>query len=115
MKEGKQALRSTNPLTKSSKTKVRSYVINGYIKCTFSHKFQRLTIWASCPMNLQKFPLDSQVCPLQIGSFGYSAEDIIYKWAKPTAVSLDEIGMAQFLLKDYQSYETIAVSNRRTK
>ena len=78
-------------------------------------KFQRLTIWASCPMNLQKFPLDSQVCPLQIGSFGYSAEDIIYKWAKPTAVSLDEIGMAQFLLKDYQSYETIAVSNRRTK
>jgi hypothetical protein len=56
-----------------------------------------------------------QVCPLIIGSFGYSAEDIIYKWAKPTAVSMDEVAMAQFLLKDYQSYEKIEVSNRRTK
>jgi gamma-aminobutyric acid receptor subunit alpha len=66
-------------------------------------------------MDLHKFPLDSQVCPLHIGSFGYSAEDIIYKWAKPNAVSIDEVGMAQFLLKEYRSFETIAVSNRRTK
>jgi hypothetical protein len=66
-------------------------------------------------MNLQKFPLDSQVCPLTIGSFGYSAEDIVYEWKKPNAVSIDEVGMAQFLLKDYKSFEKIEVSNRRTK
>ena len=42
---------------------------------------QRLTISAKCKMNLQKFPLDSQVCPLQIGSFGHPSTDIIYKWA----------------------------------
>ena len=30
-------------------------------------------------MNLQKFPLDSQTCPLEIGSFGHDASDIVYK------------------------------------
>ena len=29
--------------------------------------FQRLTIWANCPMNLQKFPLDSQVYYISLG------------------------------------------------
>ena len=37
---------------------------------------QRLTIWAACPMKLHKFPLDTQMCPLYIGSFGYDAEEI---------------------------------------
>ena len=31
-------------------------------------------------MDLRKFPLDRQTCPLQIGSFGYDAGDIIYKY-----------------------------------
>ena len=30
-------------------------------------------------MNLRKFPLDSQSCPLLIGSFGHAAGDIIYR------------------------------------
>ena len=40
---------------------------------------QRLTVKARCQMDLRKFPLDKQTCPLQIGSFGYDAGDIIYK------------------------------------
>ena len=40
---------------------------------------QRLTIKASCQMNLRKFPLDSQSCPLLIGSFGHDTGDIVYK------------------------------------
>ncbi|XP_035212938.1 gamma-aminobutyric acid receptor alpha-like [Stegodyphus dumicola] len=40
----------------------------------------RLTIRASCPMKLENFPMDVQRCPLQIGSFGYSEKDILYKW-----------------------------------
>ena len=40
---------------------------------------QRLTLQASCPMNLVKFPLDSQTCKLQIGSFAYTAKDVVYK------------------------------------
>ena len=40
---------------------------------------QRLTLAATCPMNLVKFPLDSQTCKLVIGSFAYTARDVIYK------------------------------------
>ena len=40
---------------------------------------QRLTLSATCPMNLVKFPLDSQTCKLVIGSFAYTARDVIYK------------------------------------
>ena len=66
-------------------------------------------------MDLRKFPLDSQNCPLNIGSFGYSAEDIVYSWAKPKAVSIDKLGLAQFHLTRYETYEKISVTNRRTR
>ncbi|ESP02704.1 hypothetical protein LOTGIDRAFT_138000 [Lottia gigantea] len=41
---------------------------------------QRLTIRANCMMNLKKFPLDIQQCPLYFGSFAYSTSDVKYKW-----------------------------------
>ena len=34
---------------------------------------QRLTIHARCRMHLLKFPLDSQICPLWISSYGYAS------------------------------------------
>lgn len=108
-----------------------TYVVNGkksYLhKITVPNRFvrispngqvsysQRLTLWASCPMDLKKFPLDSQNCPLIVGSFGYSAQDIVYNWAKPKAVSIDKLGLAQFHLKEFKSFEDIAVMNRRTR
>ena len=33
-------------------------------------------------MHLKKFPLDSQICPLEIGSFGHPQLDVQYKWAQ---------------------------------
>jgi gamma-aminobutyric acid receptor subunit alpha len=40
----------------------------------------RLTIKASCPMNLRDFPLDVQTCPLYIGSYGYEMDEVKYIW-----------------------------------
>ncbi|XP_074650714.1 gamma-aminobutyric acid receptor subunit alpha-2-like [Tubulanus polymorphus] len=40
----------------------------------------RLTIKATCPMHLEKFPMDMQNCPFQIGSYGYSTRDVSYRW-----------------------------------
>ncbi|XP_054166199.1 gamma-aminobutyric acid receptor subunit beta-like [Oppia nitens] len=40
----------------------------------------RLTVTASCPMDLQYFPMDRQLCTLEIESYGYSMADIIYVW-----------------------------------
>ena len=40
---------------------------------------QRLTVTARCKMNLEKFPHDSQSCPLKVTSFGHSSQEVVYK------------------------------------
>nr|WMV64439.1 GABA-gated anion channel Grd subunit [Pardosa pseudoannulata] len=50
----------------------------------------RLTVKASCPMHLRKYPLDTQACPLEIGSFAYPSEDVLYKWNDADAVTLSK-------------------------
>ncbi|OXA49894.1 gamma-aminobutyric acid receptor subunit beta [Folsomia candida] len=42
----------------------------------------RLTVTATCPMNLQYFPMDRQLCTVEIESFGYTMSDLRYRWAK---------------------------------
>ena len=49
---------------------------------------QRLTLAAGCSMNLVKFPLDSQTCKLEIGSFGYTAKDVIYRYLRALLLQL---------------------------
>ena len=71
---------------------------------------QRLTIHARCRMHLRKFPLDSQICPLWIGSYGYASEDLIYEWRKSGGFSIDDLQMAQFLMVKYEQ----GVINNRT-
>ncbi|CAC42350.1 Gamma-aminobutyric acid receptor subunit beta [Caenorhabditis elegans] len=41
---------------------------------------QRLTVTATCPMDLKLFPMDSQHCKLEIESYAYSTAEIEYKW-----------------------------------
>ncbi|KAL1116298.1 hypothetical protein AAG570_005793 [Ranatra chinensis] len=56
----------------------------------------RLTISARCRMHLRKFPLDSQKCPLLIGSYGYSSQDVVYRWTE-SGVGLEPgLEMAQY-------------------
>ncbi|XP_030378780.1 gamma-aminobutyric acid receptor alpha-like [Scaptodrosophila lebanonensis] len=40
----------------------------------------RLTIKATCPMELKNFPMDRQSCPLIIGSYGYTNRQLVYEW-----------------------------------
>ena len=58
---------------------------------------QRLTLWARCPMHLRKYPFDSQSCPLELGSFGYTSSDVVYRWAS-SPVSMNNLQMAQYKL-----------------
>ncbi|XP_076352465.1 gamma-aminobutyric acid receptor subunit alpha-6-like isoform X2 [Tachypleus tridentatus] len=50
----------------------------------------RLTIKASCPMHLRKYPLDTQACLLEIGSYGYATNDVIYKWKETDPVTISQ-------------------------
>ena len=53
------------------------------------------------PINQQllRFPLDTQVCPLDIGSFAYGGHEMRFKWAPGKGVDFDAaIGISQFTL-----------------
>ncbi|PVD34489.1 hypothetical protein C0Q70_05764 [Pomacea canaliculata] len=59
---------------------------------------KRLTVHARCPMRLSRYPMDSALCPLYVGSFGYTTKDIVYRWLKDApAVDVDSgVMLSQF-------------------
>nr|XP_057931992.1 glycine receptor, alpha 4a isoform X2 [Doryrhamphus excisus] len=61
----------------------------------------RLTLILSCPMDLKNFPMDIQTCTMQLESFGYTMNDLIFEWLseKPVQVA-DDLTLPQFVLKD---------------
>ncbi|KAG5670594.1 hypothetical protein PVAND_000845 [Polypedilum vanderplanki] len=63
----------------------------------------RLTIKAACPMNLENFPMDVQRCPLKLGSFGYTVNDVLYRWNSRAVAISDDLRMSQFDLIDVPS------------
>ncbi|XP_031553956.1 gamma-aminobutyric acid receptor subunit beta-2-like [Actinia tenebrosa] len=44
------------------------------------HYNSRVTVKASCPMDLRMFPVDIQQCNINIESYGYSASEMVYQW-----------------------------------
>lgn len=57
----------------------------------------RLTMTAACPMDLQYFPLDTQICSIVIKSFVYTPDNVIFKWREDNPVShFQHMQMAQF-------------------
>ncbi|XP_064076291.1 gamma-aminobutyric acid receptor subunit beta-like [Vanessa tameamea] len=74
---------------------------NEFIRIHYSGSITRsirLTITASCPMDLQYFPMDHQLCHIEIESFGYTMRDIRYKWNEgPNSVSVStDLSLPQF-------------------
>uniref|UniRef100_A0A3P9LIQ3 Glycine receptor, alpha 4b n=1 Tax=Oryzias latipes TaxID=8090 RepID=A0A3P9LIQ3_ORYLA len=61
----------------------------------------RLTLILSCPMDLKNFPMDSQMCTMQLESFGYTMNDLIFEWLDVGAVQVaDDLMLPQFVLKE---------------
>ncbi|MFT7807684.1 glycine receptor subunit alpha-3-like [Arapaima gigas] len=61
----------------------------------------RLTLTLSCPMDLKNFPMDVQTCIMQLESFGYTMNDLIFEWQKSGPVQVAEgLTLPQFILKD---------------
>ncbi|KAK2816661.1 hypothetical protein Q7C36_022932 [Tachysurus vachellii] len=61
----------------------------------------RLTLILSCPMDLKNFPMDSQTCTMQLESFGYTMNDLIFQWLDKGPVQVaDDLTMPQFVLKE---------------
>uniref|UniRef100_A0A3Q3KVL9 Glycine receptor, alpha 3 n=1 Tax=Mastacembelus armatus TaxID=205130 RepID=A0A3Q3KVL9_9TELE len=61
----------------------------------------RLTLTLSCPMDLKNFPMDVQTCIMQLESFGYTMNDLIFEWQANGSVQVAEgLTLPQFILKD---------------
>uniref|UniRef100_A0A7N6BPR2 Glycine receptor, alpha 3 n=1 Tax=Anabas testudineus TaxID=64144 RepID=A0A7N6BPR2_ANATE len=61
----------------------------------------RLTLTLSCPMDLKNFPMDVQTCIMQLESFGYTMNDLIFEWQANGPVQVAEgLTLPQFILKD---------------
>ncbi|XP_061091561.1 glycine receptor, alpha 4a isoform X1 [Conger conger] len=61
----------------------------------------RLTLILSCPMDLKNFPMDIQTCSMQLESFGYTMNDLIFEWLDTAPVQVaDDLMLPQFVLKE---------------
>ncbi|XP_077336345.1 glycine receptor subunit alpha-2 isoform X6 [Lithobates pipiens] len=61
----------------------------------------RLTLTLSCPMDLKNFPMDVQTCAMQLESFGYTMNDLIFEWMSNSPVQVaDGLTLPQFILKE---------------
>uniref|UniRef100_H3B5R8 Glycine receptor alpha 3 n=1 Tax=Latimeria chalumnae TaxID=7897 RepID=H3B5R8_LATCH len=61
----------------------------------------RLTLILSCPMDLKNFPMDVQTCIMQLESFGYTMNDLIFEWEEQGPVQVAEgLTLPQFVLKE---------------
>ena len=61
----------------------------------------RLTIKATCNMNLANFPMDDQLCTVEIESFGYTMADLRYL---PSPVLSSRAWYLEETLKDFYKY-----------
>jgi len=48
----------------------------------------RISITCACPMQLELFPLDEQTCNLDIASYGWTKDDLVYVWRDDEPVQL---------------------------
>ncbi|XP_077881161.1 gamma-aminobutyric acid receptor subunit delta isoform X3 [Ictidomys tridecemlineatus] len=63
----------------------------------------RITSTVACDMDLAKYPMDEQECMLDLESYGYSSEDIVYYWSENQEQihGLDRLQLAQFTITSY--------------
>ena len=71
----------------------------------------RLTVKATCPMDLTYFPMDSQMCTLEIESYGYTMDDMVYVWKedqRSVEVSPD-VALTEFYVVGYRQRRVLEV------
>ncbi|VDN04486.1 unnamed protein product [Thelazia callipaeda] len=77
---------------------------------------RRLSVVAECPMDLTLFPFDSQICKLGIESYGYTSDQVRYKWSNGSkrALKLHKIRLPDFQIREAyvtSQMETYATGN----
>ncbi|KAK7922564.1 hypothetical protein WMY93_009466 [Mugilogobius chulae] len=68
----------------------------------------RITATIACNMDLTKYPMDRQECTLQLESWGYNLQDVVFYWTRgnDSVRGLDTLRLAQYSVESY--YTTVA-------
>ncbi|CAH1772224.1 unnamed protein product [Owenia fusiformis] len=61
----------------------------------------KITATLSCPMDLHKYPLDEQRCPMMFESFGNTMDTMIYKWLPEPVVHEKNLNLPQYVLQKH--------------
>ncbi|MGH0141903.1 UNVERIFIED_CONTAM: hypothetical protein FKN15_019946 [Acipenser sinensis] len=71
----------------------------------------RITATIACNMDLTKYPMDRQVCTLQLESWGYNLQDVVFYWTRgnDSVKGLDTLQLAQYSVESYYTSVSQAV------
>lgn len=74
----------------------------------------RITTTVACNMDLSKYPLDTQTCKLQMESWGYDENDILFTWLRgnDSVHGLENLRLSQYTVEHY--YTLSATSRQET-
>ncbi|XP_075678925.1 glutamate-gated chloride channel-like isoform X1 [Dermatophagoides pteronyssinus] len=62
----------------------------------------RISLVLACPMNLKYYPLDKQICSIQMASYGYTTEDLMFVWKHEDPVQITtNLHLPRFTLEKY--------------
>ncbi|CAC5391051.1 unnamed protein product [Mytilus coruscus] len=59
----------------------------------------------SCDVDLLKYPLDNQICPLIIESYGYTSETLVLQWYEEAVEKKEDIILSQFSLDCIKTFK----------
>ena len=63
----------------------------------------RISMRLACVMNLRKFPMDVQLCHMQVQSFAYQVDQLQFFWASKNTVEMpNELELPQYELRGYK-------------
>ncbi|KFM78595.1 Glutamate-gated chloride channel, partial [Stegodyphus mimosarum] len=64
----------------------------------------RISLKLFCPMDLQNYPLDQQICSISCASYGYTTEDLIFLWKEDNPIQMAQnVYLAKFNLHRYET------------
>ncbi|KAL0973820.1 hypothetical protein UPYG_G00211630 [Umbra pygmaea] len=71
----------------------------------------RITATIACNMDLTKYPMDRQVCTLQLESWGYNLQDVVFYWTRgnDSVKGLDTLRLAQYSVETFYTSVSQAV------
>uniref|UniRef100_A0A668A2L2 Gamma-aminobutyric acid receptor subunit pi n=1 Tax=Myripristis murdjan TaxID=586833 RepID=A0A668A2L2_9TELE len=71
----------------------------------------RITTTVACNMDLTKYPMDKQTCTLQLESWGYNINDVMFYWTRgnESVSGLDSLRLAQYTVEDHYTSVSEAI------